>query len=95
MYPDFSDNLENSKVCSMIRKRELNLLKENENSAIILKELRYFDNWSGPYQFVCNFTVKAPWGHGIIAVIQNLNLRKNESTDECIDYVQVLYIFTF
>lgn len=80
-------NLENSKVCSIVRKRELKL-QEKENSAISLKELRYFDKWSGAYPFNCNFTVTAPWGYGIIAIIQNLDLRKNESTHECIDYVQ-------
>ncbi|KAK3910573.1 putative leucine-rich repeat receptor-like protein kinase IMK2 [Frankliniella fusca] len=80
-------NLENSRVCSISRKRELRL-QEKENSAISLKELRYFDKWSGIYPFNCNFTVSAPNGYGIIAVIQNLDLRKNESTQECIDYVQ-------
>lgn len=34
----------------------------------------------------------APWGYGIIAVIQNLDLRQNESTKECIDFVQVSYM---
>lgn len=86
-----TDSLENSKVCSIIRKRELKL-QEKENSAIVLKEFRYFDNWSGTHQFNCNFTVFAPWGYGIIAVIQNLDLRQNESTKECIDFVQVNYM---
>ncbi|KAJ1531801.1 hypothetical protein ONE63_000455 [Megalurothrips usitatus] len=80
-------NLENGKVCSTVRKREVSL-GENENSAISLKELRYFDKWSGAFPFYCALTVTAPWGYGIIAVIQNLDFRQNETTSECIDYVQ-------
>ncbi|XP_063225012.1 uncharacterized protein LOC134532497 [Bacillus rossius redtenbacheri] len=85
--------IESDKVCSnLVKKRKLKLHR-NEQSGIIVKETRYFDTWSGQYEFECNFLVKGDHNDGVIAVIQKLSLRKedNESAenfDECLDFVQ-------
>jgi hypothetical protein len=83
----FSDALSSDKVCSLVGKKRKIKLEEQEESSIIVKEIRSFDDWSGVFEYSCRFEVKSKNKDGVIAVIQNLSFRASESG--CIDYIQV------
>lgn len=63
-------------------------------SGIIFHENHDFDRYalSGEYPFNCSFSVDAFSHLGIIAVVQEINFRKDNDTGECIDYVQVIWV---
>lgn len=81
--------LENDSVCSMsFISNNLYLMGREEQSAMVIKDSRYFQQWTGKHEFNCRFTVTSSLGLGIFAVIQRMNLRRN-AQGHCIDYVQV------
>lgn len=82
-----SDALSSDKICSLVGKKRKIKLKEEAESAAIIKETRSFDHWSGIVEYRCRFEVKSEKEDGVIAVIQNLSFRSDESG--CIDYIQV------
>lgn len=84
-----TDTVENDRICSTLAKKRKVELGYNERSGLAVQETRYFNHWPGSYEFNCRFELKAIAKDGIVAVIQNLNLRRNETSGECIDYVQV------
>lgn len=79
--------LEDPSVCSEITRRGV---KFDFGTALNLTQSRLGDHslrWSANVN--CNFRLIPTTKHdGIIAVIQELSFRRNESTGECIDYVQ-------
>ncbi|XP_021934836.1 uncharacterized protein LOC110837237 isoform X2 [Zootermopsis nevadensis] len=78
--------LSSDKICSLVgRKRKIKLKQEAE-SAVVIKETRSFDDWAGVVEYRCQFEVKSENEDGVIAVIQNLSLRYDESG--CVDYIQ-------
>ncbi|XP_050528102.1 uncharacterized protein LOC126898200 [Daktulosphaira vitifoliae] len=80
--------LENDSVCSIsFISNNLNLIGREDQSAMVIKESRYFHHWSGQREFKCRFTVTSTLGLGIFAVIQRLSFRRN-SKGQCIDYIQ-------
>lgn len=89
-----TDPLRSDKLCSLAYDFNQNNaieLGKDEHSGAIIEEFRYFDKLSGKYPFICQFKVKTTNGlnMGIFAVIQTMRLRKNKTTGECIDYIQV------
>lgn len=88
-FPRFTDYLESDKLCSLGFQPKLVEIGKDAESAAIVEEIRYFDTFSGKFPFNCQFKVKSTQEMGIFAVIQKMKLRKNKTTGECIDYVQV------
>lgn len=87
----FIEVLENDSVCSMsFMSNNLNLIGREDNSAMVIKDSRYFQHWTGKHEFNCRFTVTSSLGLGVFAVIQRMYLRRN-SKGECLDYVQVCF----
>lgn len=87
----FVEVLENDSVCSMsFMSNNLNLIGREENSAMVIKDSRYFQHWTGKHEFNCRFTVTSSLGLGVFAVIQRMYLRRN-AKGECLDYVQVCF----
>lgn len=84
-----TDFVENDKLCTLGFAPKLIHVGKDENSGVLVEELQYFSSLSGKYAFNCKFTVESISEMGIFAVIQKLKLRKNTTTGECIDYVQV------
>ncbi|XP_060528464.1 uncharacterized protein LOC132703311 [Cylas formicarius] len=84
--PDYKIlNIEDPKLCSPITKRKI------RTDGLIVKEGRSINKhsitWTANNH--CNFEVQSSYrGGGILAVIQHLNLRRNSTTGECIDYVE-------
>lgn len=89
-------------MCSEVQQRRIKLGKGSK-SGLIVKQSRLNDHalpW--PTNLRCSFRVEAYsdkshfpvpfWPinekDGVFGVIQNLNFRKNDTTNECIDYVQ-------
>lgn len=76
-------------MCSPITKRKIKLGTES-NSGLIVTLGRLRDHsleWDK--NFPCKFQVDtSKSNNGLFVVIQNIVFRKNESNDECIDYVQ-------
>lgn len=71
----------------------MNLIGREDQSAMVIKDSRYFQQWTGKHEFNCRFTVTSSLGLGVFAVIQRMSFRRN-SQGQCIDYVQVcLFIF--
>lgn len=65
------------------------LLKQHHNSGLLMEGefLRHSDLWHD--DLICSFKVGYPIGtDGVIAVIQSLTMRRNETTGQCIDYIQ-------
>ena len=85
--------LESDLVCSLgynVGPRTIDVGK-GDQSAVIIEETQYFDELSGKWSFDCQFKVKAVQKEmGLFAVIQMMRLRRNTTTGECIDYVQVI-----
>ncbi|XP_050431598.1 uncharacterized protein LOC126840128 isoform X2 [Adelges cooleyi] len=80
--------LENDSVCSIsFTSSNLYLIGREEQSAMIIKESRYFHQWNSKQDFNCRFTVTSSLGLGVFAVIQRMSFRRNEQ-GQCIDYVQ-------
>lgn len=90
----FVEILENDSVCSMsFSSNNINLIGREDESAMVIRNSRYFQHWTGKNEFNCRFTVTSSLGLGIFAVIQRLSFRRN-AQGQCIDYVQVyLYFF--
>ncbi|KAJ9576362.1 hypothetical protein L9F63_006774, partial [Diploptera punctata] len=78
--------ISDDEICSPVKKRKLSI-KRDYSSARIIRETRTFDNWAGAKEFSCEYEMKSSSGDGIIAVIQNLVLRRHED-GECIDFLQ-------
>ncbi|CAH0382603.1 unnamed protein product [Bemisia tabaci] len=78
---------ENDEVCSYAFKPKNILIGHKDKPALILSEKSYFDSWPGTRPFNCNFHVFVH-NQGLFAVIQNMYLRRNATTKECIDYIQ-------
>lgn len=70
----------------------INLIGREDESALIIKDSRYFQHWTGKHEFNCRFTVTSSLGLGVFAVIQRLSFRRN-AQGQCIDYVQVCSFF--
>lgn len=87
----FSDALSSDKTCSLVGKKRKIKLKEEAESAIVVRETRSFDDWQGVVEYRCRFEVKSGNEGGVIAVIQNLSFRSNEHG--CVDYVEVKNVF--
>jgi hypothetical protein len=83
----FSDALSSDKICSLVGKKRKIKIKEQAESAVIIKETRSFHDWPGIVEYRCRYEVKSENEDGVIAVIQNLSFRFDESG--CIDYIQV------
>lgn len=83
-YPvyDLSDS---KKLCR--KNHELSLGKDG-NSSIIVNSTNLIPS-SREKDFQCEFTVTDPFNMGIFAVIQRMSFRKNASSNECIDYLQI------
>lgn len=97
------DSIEDDDLCSQIKTRKIKLGKGSK-SGLIVKQTRLNDHslqW--PINLHCVFKVEAASesnifhniglmssreNNGIFAVIHYLIFRKNESTGECIDYIQ-------
>jgi hypothetical protein len=90
-YCFFSDALSSDKICSLVGKKRKIKIKEQAESAVLIKETRSFDDWSGIVEYRCRFEVKSEIEDGVIAVIQNLSFRSDDSG--CIDYIQVSKYF--
>ncbi|XP_023710831.1 uncharacterized protein LOC111866274 [Cryptotermes secundus] len=78
--------LSSDRICSLVGKKRKIKLKEKAESAVIIKETRSFDDWQGIVEYRCRFEVISEDEDGVIAVIQNLSFRFDESG--CIDYIQ-------
>lgn len=73
----------------------MNLIGREDQSAMVIKDSRYFQQWTGKHEFNCRFTVTSSLGLGVFAVIQRMSFRRN-ALGQCIDYVQVCsFIFLF
>jgi len=78
----------------------IDLMGREEQSAMVIRDSRYFQHWTGKHEFNCRFTVTSSLGLGVFAVIQRLSFRRN-SKGQCVDYVQVrslyfvIYLFYF
>jgi hypothetical protein len=83
----FSDALSNDKVCSLIGKKRKIRVKDRSESAVVIKSTRSFEEWPGIVEYKCRYEVESEDDDGLIAVIQNLSFRSDESG--CIDYIQV------
>lgn len=97
----FIEVLENDSVCSMsFTSNNIDLMGREEQSAMVIRDSRYFQHWTGKHEFNCRFTVTSSLGLGVFAVIQRLSFRRN-SKGQCVDYVQVrslyfvIYLFYF
>lgn len=78
--------LEDHNLCSPITTRKLELKKsEYQAMFILITGLKTHPvNWKS--NFSCKFQIFSSFG-GIFAVIQNMKFRRNETTNECIDYI--------
>ncbi|KAK7602542.1 hypothetical protein V9T40_008131 [Parthenolecanium corni] len=87
LYTTYS--IEADRTCT-INGLQPRVLKVSSKSGAIVEENSYFDrhSLSGKYPYKCSFIVDANSNLGIIAVIQEMKLRRDEDTHECIDYVQ-------
>lgn len=83
----FSDALSSDRICSLVGKKRKIKIKEKADSAVVVKETRSFDDWPGIVEYRCRFEVISETEDGVIAVIQNMSFRYDESG--CIDYIQV------
>jgi hypothetical protein len=84
-----ADSLESSKVCDPLAKKRTIKLGNKDKSALHITDGRMFKSWTGSSTFNCVFEVQAIHKDELAVVIQNLYLRKDPITGECIDYVQV------
>jgi hypothetical protein len=82
-----SDALSNDKICSLGGKKRKIKIREEAESAVVIKETRSFDNWPGVVEYRCRYEVKSENQDGVIAVVQNLSFRYDEYG--CVDYIQV------
>lgn len=91
-----TDFIESDKICTLgFTPRIIQIGKDGKSGAIV-EELSYFSTLSGNFSYKCSFKVESNFEMGIFAVIQKMKLRKNATTGECIDYVQVkCLIFKF
>jgi hypothetical protein len=90
----FVEMLENDSVCSLSSKPgSLELIGREEQSAMVIRASRYFQNWTGKQEFNCQFSVSSSLNWGIIVVIQRMSFRRN-TQGQCIDFVQVCF-FSF
>lgn len=64
------------------------LVGHEDKSAMVLRNSRDFQYWTGKHEFNCQFTVSSSLGLGLFAVIQRLSLRR-DAQGQCIDYIQV------
>ncbi|XP_075220108.1 uncharacterized protein LOC142323786 [Lycorma delicatula] len=86
--PYINNTLDEDKVCGLNRVSKTLTVGKDDRSVLIIGQKRYFSEFSGEYQFQCSFVVKASFNQGIFAVIQKMKLRKNASSNSCIDYLQ-------
>lgn len=87
----FVEILENDSVCSLrFSPSSLTLIGREEQSAMVVRGSRYFQNWTGKQEFNCQFTVSSSLNWGVFAVIQRMSFRRN-SQGQCIDFVQVSF----
>lgn len=88
--PNLLVTLEDDSICSPIEaKRKIKLEAEDKSGIIVsIRTLRNHPlAWQ--YSFNCKFYVEAKQSDsGIFAVIQNLDFRRNNVSNTCIDYVQ-------
>lgn len=88
-FVQFTDFLESDKLCSLSLQSKVIEIGKDAKSAAVIEETSYFDTFTGRHPFKCQFKVKSIQEMGIFAVIQKMKLRKNKTTGDCIDYVQV------
>lgn len=87
----FTGVLENDSVCAMnFISSSLTLIGREDQSAMVIKDSRYLQHWTGKHEFNCRFSVTSSLGFGVFAVIQHMSLRRN-AQGQCIDFVQVCY----
>jgi len=70
----------------------IDLVGREEQSALVIRDSRYLQHWTGKHEFNCRFTVTSSLGLGVFAVIQRLSFRRS-AKGQCIDYVQVRSLF--
>jgi len=85
----FADSLESAKVCDPLAKKRIIKLGNKDRSALRLTDGRMFKSWSGSSGFNCQFELQAISKDELAVVVQNLSLRRDPITNECIDFVQV------
>lgn len=91
----FVEILENDSICSLrLTPGHVDLIGREEESAMVIRGSRYFQNWTGKQEFNCQFTVSSTLNWGIFAVIQRMSFRRN-TQGQCIDFVQVCYFSLF
>uniref|UniRef100_A0A6V7LEZ1 CUB domain-containing protein n=1 Tax=Bracon brevicornis TaxID=1563983 RepID=A0A6V7LEZ1_9HYME len=80
-------HLVDAEICHPLGKSKTKIrLPSAPNSGLIISPSYKFDHWDNILQDLkCKFTVIAPKGEHLLAVIQTLSLRRNGS--ECLDYV--------
>lgn len=89
----FVEVLENDSVCSMsFASTNIELIGREEQSAMVIRDSRYFQHWTGKHEFNCRFMVTSSLKLGVFAVIQRLSFRRN-AKGQCVDYVQVYCLF--
>jgi hypothetical protein len=88
-----ADNIESDEVCSLkYVKRRINA----GYNGIIVRETSYFDTLSGKHNFKCTFEVETGSENqfpGLFVVMQNMHMRRDPKTGDCIDYVKVSRAF--
>lgn len=85
------DSTSMDKICSLKPGRETIIeMGQGSSSGVIVEDTAYLNSFTGKYSPMnCKFKIEATYPMGIFVVIQNMYLRKNKTTGECIDYVQV------
>lgn len=84
----FTVSVENTNLCSEITKRKIRLGKELNSGLIVTQSRLSYHPIDWTKNAYCKFEVNSGKNGGIFAVIEYLVFRKNETTGECIDYVQ-------
>ncbi|XP_058810687.1 uncharacterized protein LOC131675657 [Phymastichus coffea] len=80
--------LDNEAICNPVAHNIQNVdnLKKNKDSAIIVKPSHTFTTWLVNYNKICRFKIRSAKEMGLFAVIQRMSLRRNGTG--CLDYVQ-------
>ncbi|XP_059491095.1 uncharacterized protein LOC132205805 [Neocloeon triangulifer] len=76
------------KICDPLAKKRTIKLGNSDRSALHVTDGRLFNSWTGSSAFDCVFEIQAIYKDELAVVIQNLSLRRDPITNECIDYVQ-------
>ncbi|XP_044754798.1 uncharacterized protein LOC123313822 isoform X2 [Coccinella septempunctata] len=86
-------NKERDTICSKIRLLGIGvsayLLRQHDNSGLLVEGDFHIHSNTWKDDLVCTFKVGYPSGtDGVIAVIQSLTMRRNNTSGKCIDFIQ-------